>query len=157
MLFGGRRSRAPAGAGSGRELVQRRDGVAVAATQVAAVGRRNLAAHAAGKNVLGVAAEVEVVPVRRLAMLAVGSWEWNLETDRIIWSDELYKLFDLKKENQNLQLTQFFDFIHPNDKERVLNSIYTVKSNKPFTADRFRILTTTGLLKHIEARGSQTQ
>ncbi|HRB54172.1 MAG TPA: PAS domain S-box protein, partial [Bacteroidia bacterium] len=87
----------------------------------------------------------------------VGSWEWNLETDHIIWSDELYKLFDLKKENQNLQLTQFFDFIHPNDKERVLNSIYTVKSNKAFTADRFRILTTTGQLKHIEARGSQTQ
>ena len=87
----------------------------------------------------------------------VGSWEWNLETDRIIWSDELYKLFELKKETKNLQLTQFFDYIHPNDKERVLNSIYTVKRNKQFTADRFRIQTTTGQLKHIEARGSQTQ
>lgn len=86
----------------------------------------------------------------------VGSWELNLETNRITFSDELLTLFEITQQDHTLTLERLFDFIHPNDKERVLTNIYTVNGTKKTGPNRFRIITRTGQLKHLEARGSNT-
>lgn len=52
----------------------------------------------------------------------VGSWRWNLLTDKIELSDELFNIFDLPKQAEPLPFSQFEqNAIHPDDYERISN------------------------------------
>ena len=53
----------------------------------------------------------------RLADL--GSWEWNLETSQVTWSDHRYRLFGLDPQSQPPTIDNFFGHVHPDDRERV--------------------------------------
>src|SRR5262249_32296202 len=47
----------------------------------------------------------------------VGYWEHDPETDRLIWSDETYRIFGLQPQAQILTLAQLPELIHPEDRQ----------------------------------------
>ena len=50
-----------------------------------------------------------------------GSWTWNLVTNEVVWTDELYSLFGyqtVKSRPENLTLTTFLSRIHPDDRTK---------------------------------------
>jgi PAS domain S-box-containing protein len=49
----------------------------------------------------------------------IGSWEWDVEKNVVNWSDELYRIFGLKKEEFNASFEGYMDCIHPEEKESV--------------------------------------
>jgi PAS domain S-box-containing protein len=49
----------------------------------------------------------------------VGSWEWDIEKDKIRWSDELYRIFGLKPQELDLTFESYLNCIHPDDREMV--------------------------------------
>lgn len=56
-------------------------------------------------------------------MAGIGSWEFDLKTNDLYWSDELYKIFEIEKETQNLYekyLSRFKD----EDKQNLENTIH---------------------------------
>jgi signal transduction histidine kinase/CheY-like chemotaxis protein len=56
-------------------------------------------------------------------MAGIGSWEFDLKTNDLYWSDELYKIFEIEKETQNLYekyLSRFKD----DDKQNLENTIH---------------------------------
>jgi PAS domain S-box-containing protein len=53
------------------------------------------------------------------AIAHVGSWEWDIEKDRIIWSDELYRIFGLNSQEFDLTFESYLNCIHPDDQEMV--------------------------------------
>ncbi|HUQ93863.1 MAG TPA: response regulator [Bryobacteraceae bacterium] len=65
-------------------------------------------------------------------MAHLGSWEWNIQTDRVRWSDEAYRIFgyDLQQEVTG---ALFFKSVHPDDlgmlKEKLDKSL---RENEPY-------------------------
>lgn len=47
----------------------------------------------------------------------VGSWEWDIATGQVNWSDQMYDIYEVERQEVNLDLVR--SFIHPEDRDRV--------------------------------------
>jgi len=43
----------------------------------------------------------------------VGYWVWNLDTDRVTWSDEAYRIYGLMPQQGPVDLSRIREMIHP--------------------------------------------
>lgn len=46
----------------------------------------------------------------------IGSWERDLVNNRLFWSDEVYRILGVSKDDFSATLESFFNFIHPEDR-----------------------------------------
>jgi len=66
----------------------------------------------------------------------IGSWEHNLKTGQVFWSDELFRLLGLDPKTDPGDFKMFFDMLHPEDREALKRAIdETVKTGKHFSID----------------------
>jgi PAS domain S-box-containing protein len=60
------------------------------------------------------------------AMGHVGNFEWSAATDRMIWSDEMYRIHGLEPQSEDITLDRILNFVHPDDRhwvnERILHA-----------------------------------
>ncbi|MGH9281085.1 MAG: PAS domain S-box protein [Acidimicrobiales bacterium] len=93
---------------------------------------------------------------RRLAyaqqVAQVGSWEWDVVTDTLFWSDELFKIYG-RPTSFEPSYAAFIDSIHPEDRELVQGSIgASFASGAPFEFDH-RIVRPDGTVRTLRCRG----
>lgn len=83
----------------------------------------------------------------------IGSWELDLITNTIHWSDEVYRIFNLEPQQFSATYEAFLDNIHPDDREFV-NTAYTesAKNKKPYDIDH-RLLLKNGTIKFVHESG----
>lgn len=59
----------------------------------------------------------------------IGSWEWNVETNSVTWSDELFRIYGYEPGEIDINFKQFMEWVHPEDKitvnDIVMNSVGT--------------------------------
>jgi PAS domain S-box-containing protein len=97
--------------------------------------------------------ESEVMLKKSQQMAHLGSWQWDIKADHVIWSDELYKIFGLRPQSVPISYSYFTDRIHPEDKERAENIIATaLREGKSFDFYH-RILQKNGTEKIVRAHG----
>lgn len=53
----------------------------------------------------------------------IGSWEWNIETNDLFWSDKIAPLFGYPEGELKTSYENFLNAIHPEDKDRVISAI----------------------------------
>src|SRR5579863_8745872 len=53
----------------------------------------------------------------------VGHWEWDLETDAVIWSDETYRIFGLTPQERPMDLATVRAIVHPDDREALYGGV----------------------------------
>ena len=53
----------------------------------------------------------------------VGHWEWDLETDVIVWSDETYRIFGLSPQQRPMDLATVQSLVHPEDREALYGEL----------------------------------
>src|ERR1700730_8686517 len=53
----------------------------------------------------------------------VGYWEWDLETNVIVWSDETYRIFGLKPQERAMDLATVRGMVHPDDREALYSGV----------------------------------
>lgn len=104
-------------------------------------------------------AEAELLKKNQLLSYAeqitmMGNWSWNMVTNDIIWSANMYNIFSI---DPNLYpvvpFNIYFNHIHPEDREKVSNFIDdTVKVNK-FTDVLHRIVLKDGTTKTVHLLG----
>jgi PAS domain S-box-containing protein len=83
----------------------------------------------------------------------IGSWQWDITTNTVSWSDELCRIYGLKPQEGHLTYEKFLDLIHPNDREHIHSYIRTAyKSRQPFSFDH-RILRPDGTIRILHGRG----
>ncbi len=61
----------------------------------------------------------------------IGSWYLDIRSDTLIWSDELYRIFDLEK-GTTLSYKKFLEMVYPDDREYVDNYWKAAFQNKPY-------------------------
>jgi PAS domain S-box-containing protein len=86
-------------------------------------------------------------------MSKIGYWESNLITNQIFWSDEMYRIWEVKKSDSDLNFDFFFESIHPEDKKNFLyhrNRAITKEKNLDVV---YRIISKKGKVKHIHELG----
>ena len=50
----------------------------------------------------------------------IGSWEWDVQRDKVTWSDELYRIYEVEPGHAIIPDYQsFLDHVHPDDRDRV--------------------------------------
>jgi PAS domain S-box-containing protein len=83
----------------------------------------------------------------------IGSWEWNVPTNTIEWSDELYRIYGRERGNFETTFNTYMNFIHPADSDRVNEIIQDAfREKKSFTFDH-RIIQPDGNERFLDCKG----
>src|SRR6202011_3872526 len=53
----------------------------------------------------------------------VGHWEWDLNTDVVVWSDETYRIFGLSPQERPMDLATVRAMVHPEDREPLYRGV----------------------------------
>ena len=71
----------------------------------------------------------------------IGNWDWNIITNEIYWSDEIYRIFGLPPHEFCATYEAFLNSVHPDDLERVKNSVdEALRENKTYHIDHRIVL-----------------
>ncbi len=83
----------------------------------------------------------------------LGSWEWDVATDRVTWSDELYRIFGLPPQQLTLTFEAYLQRVAPADREMARDIIEgAYRDRRPFSFDH-RIVRPDGTERIVHARG----
>jgi len=86
----------------------------------------------------------------------IGFWEWNILTDHIFWSNEIYKIFDLKKNEKKLTYNLFLSRVHPEDRAAVSAKVNAALKNDEKYDIKHRILNSAGNVLYVHEKGTVT-
>jgi len=62
----------------------------------------------------------------------VGYWVWNLDTDRVTWSGETYRIFGLPPQERTLSFADVQALLHPADRGRREDAVADALHGGPF-------------------------
>ncbi|MDH5610034.1 MAG: PAS domain S-box protein [Cyclobacteriaceae bacterium] len=82
----------------------------------------------------------------------VGSWELDLVTSRLDWSDEIYRIFEISPENFGASYDAFLNSIHPDDRELVNEAFTSSVMNKMPCEIVHRLLFPDGRIKFVREK-----
>jgi PAS domain S-box-containing protein len=83
----------------------------------------------------------------------IGNWEWDIEKNTTIWSDELYHIYDLEPKELSITPKKINDLIHAADRPNIAANITEAKKNHEPFSFYYRIITENKTLKTIHCRG----
>lgn len=90
-----------------------------------------------------------------MAMTAaqMGTWEWNINENTAIWSDETKRIFGLSPSDREGSPEDFLGLIHPDDRLRVEQAINrAVSERSPYEAE-FRMPQPDGSIRWVRGKG----
>jgi len=91
---------------------------------------------------------------QRIAHL--GNWDWNIRTDELFWSDEIYRIFGLQPQEFGATYEAFLDTIHHEDRDTVVQAVNAaLYEGKPYSLDH-RIVLPDGAIRIVHERGEVT-
>ena len=96
------------------------------------------------------ASEAQLKEAQRVVHL--GSWELDLTSNSLYWSDEIYRIFEIDPKIFGATYEAFLDAIHPEDREMV-NQAYTrsLETGTPYEIEH-RLLMPDGDIKFVHER-----
>lgn len=84
----------------------------------------------------------------------MGTWDWDLTTDHLHWSDRQFELFGIPNKVGHLRAQEALDAIHPDDVERVKTAIArSAEHDLPFR-EEFRVVHKTGEVRWLVGQGN---
>ncbi len=88
---------------------------------------------------------------QRVARL--GSWEWDIRTDRITWSEEIYRIVGVDPESFEPDFEEGLKLFHPEDRERALQALHeqAMGEGRPYELF-YRIIRPDGAVRHVHSR-----
>lgn len=94
----------------------------------------------------------------RFELIARGAkdavWDWDIPANTLWWNDNYYSLFGHAKEDTKPDLESWSDFLHPDDRERVLAGVHAVlDTGRTDWADEYRFRRRDGTCAHVLDRG----
>ena len=83
----------------------------------------------------------------RLAKL--GHWELDLVGNKLVWSDEIYRIFEIEPEKFGATYEAFLEMVHPDDRELVHKAYSrSVREKRPYSINH-RLLMSDGRVKFV--------
>jgi C4-dicarboxylate-specific signal transduction histidine kinase len=82
-----------------------------------------------------------------------GSWEWFVDTRKIVWSAEMFDIFGVNPAETQPSQVLVLQRVHPKDRRRCKNEIERAVRQYTSFQMKCRIVLPGGALKHLEALG----
>jgi len=84
---------------------------------------------------------------------SMGLWDWDIKNDTFFWSKTLKDLLGIKSKSFSPTFKEFKNLLHPEDRDKVIKSLYKhLNKNLPYNID-FRLRHTNGKYIWLQARG----
>ncbi len=83
----------------------------------------------------------------------VGSWELELSDHSLIWSDEVFRIFEFPPEQSVASYQSYVNAIHPDDREMVRKDFIETLNNDRTYEINYRLLMPDGRIKYVLERG----
>lgn len=83
----------------------------------------------------------------------IGNWSWDVVTNKVHWSDEMYRIYGLDPQSEEITFDRFLELIHPDNRaarvKEIEESLRTLQV-KDYT---LKILNPDGVIKILKGRG----
>ncbi len=87
------------------------------------------------------------------AITHVGSWDWDVQADRVTWSAELFRIYGISPEEFGGTVADYLSRVHPDDRERVSQAVeHALKEREPWELTE-RILRPDGTVRVLKTLG----
>jgi PAS domain S-box-containing protein len=128
-------------------------GVLLALLTSAAVARSVLRQEQRRRRAMEQLTESEVRFGRAQEMAHVGSWELDLSSNRLTWSDEVYRIFGVEPREFGATYEAFLEAVHPADRAAV-DAAYSssVSGGDPYDIEYRVVQKRTGAIRVVHAR-----
>jgi len=83
----------------------------------------------------------------------IGSWEWDLTTGAVTWSDELYRIYGLSPRSCAITLEEFLGRVYPDDRDRVQRQVAAAVERGGSFGHTERIVRPDGSVRKLETIG----
>lgn len=87
------------------------------------------------------------------AISQIGNFHWDAQTNRVTWSDELYRIYEQDPSNFEPSFESYLAGIHPDDRARVLQQLQQTMERRTRFDHQYRIPLSNDRLKWVRARG----
>src|ERR1700745_3193613 len=84
----------------------------------------------------------------------VGHYYWNLIENRVIWSDELYRIYGLSPQEGPIDMAMVREMIHPEDREFVFRTAEEALHSEVRADIEHRVVRTDGEVRTVHALGT---
>ena len=82
----------------------------------------------------------------------VGSWNWDILNDQILWSDEHYRIFGLNPHELGMTYERFLTLVHPDDRETVRRNVeLALQKGQPYECT-MRAVHPDGTVRIVQSR-----
>lgn len=117
------------------------------------IGMVECAFETAARKYAELALQKSEASLREAQRLAhIGSWELDLKTDVLSWSDESYRIFEIEPSSYENSYETFLEAVHPDDREWVDKAYKeSVKSRIPYSIEH-RVFLEDGGTKFVHDR-----
>ena len=83
----------------------------------------------------------------------LGSWEWDVASDTVVWSEELYRIYGVTPGTFTATYEGFLERLHPDDRERVREIVgRAYRTGEPFEYEH-RVVSPDGVVRLLHSRG----
>ena len=80
-------------------------------------------------------------------------WESDFESERRTWFGDLPTMFGISSEIYHPKDSEFYDYVHPDDRQRVAQAIEAAKQNHTLFSEEFRIVSKDQSTHWLVSRG----
>jgi signal transduction histidine kinase len=94
--------------------------------------------------------ETNLRNAQRIAHL--GSWDWDLATGVLDWSDENYRIFELQP-GIPMDYQLFLEFVHPDDRPRLEQTVAKAFQDRERFLLDYRIILKGGIVRYLSGQG----
>lgn len=87
----------------------------------------------------------------------LGHWDWNIQTNDLDWSDEIYRIFGLKPQEFGATYEAFLQSVHPDDRDRVVGAVNrAVSEDEPYKISH-QVVRPDGEVRFVYEQGNITR
>jgi PAS domain S-box-containing protein len=87
------------------------------------------------------------------AIANIGSWEWDILTNKVVWTDELYRIFGLQPQQTELNYERVQQLHHPDDSKQLAKAVERAMETKEPYQLYLRLQRENGEERIVHARG----
>jgi PAS domain S-box-containing protein len=96
--------------------------------------------------------EREAMLARAQQVANLGSWQWDVASDKLVWSEQIYRIFGLSAEQFRPSYETFLSVVSPEDRARVRKAVEAALAGEAYALE-FRVTRPDGVQRDVLAQG----